>query len=165
MSTVPSKEEVFDKVIFFQSLNLDVIIEEFISGVYHTVPAYSELGKIKLLPCMKEISPETNNIITNEQRKYLDKIIPPAFVEDKDLIDCLNRHTEQMYRLIEPLDFARFDYIVSNKDNLPYFLELNVCCSLGSYAEFAIAAKKTGIEYEEMISMLIENSLHRQVIT
>lgn len=158
-----TKEEVYDKVTFFVNQNVDVIIEEYIQGIYHTVPIYSELGKIKLLPCMKETTLETENIITHTHRIDIDNVLTPIFIDDNNLIHKLNTYTKNMFKLIEPLDFARFDYIVSEKDGTPYFLELNICCSLGSYAEFAISANHKGISYDEMILSIVKNSINRQI--
>ena len=66
-----------------------------------------------------------------------------------------------MYGLIQPLDYTRFDYIISKHDGLPYFIEFNVCCNLGEHSTISQSSKSLGYSYEDTILNILASSLYR----
>ena len=73
----------------------------------------------------------------------------------------IQQYSQKMFKLVQPLDYTRFDYIISKKDGTPYFIEFNVCCNLGEHSTISQAAKHLGYTYEDTILNILSSSLYR----
>lgn len=79
-----------------------------------------------------------------------------------NLIDKINK--EQMIKLFQSFDKAEFMRIDCriDKNNKLYIMELSPDCSVASSGMFYSAIKDLGISYNEMIKILINNSMNNQ---
>lgn len=140
----------------------DLIIEECIDGVYYTVPAIKIDNKITVLPSIRQYSSNEGNIVTNKQKIHKEDGLKRNINVDLELHNILEKYTRSIYALLEPLDYARFDFMVDEKTKTPYFIELNICCSLSQRSTFVMAAKEYGIEYPRLIDIIINNGIKRK---
>lgn len=141
----------------------EVIIEQYIDGIYYTVPACKIDNKITVFRAIRQFSENPFHIVTPEQKTHVQDGLTRTWNNNQELQKVFEEKVTAMYQLLEPLDFARFDFIVDEMTGTPYYIETNICCSLSKRSTFASAAKESGIEYSELIRMLIENSLKRQL--
>lgn len=139
----------------------DVIVEKFIDGIYHTSPVLNNFNDHLYLPCIQEISDLNGNVVTYRQKRKIDGGLRRDVVNDPDLNSKIQKCSEKMFRLIQPLDYTRFDYIISKNDEVPYFLEFNVCCNLGEHSTISQSAKSLGYTYQDTILNILSSSLYR----
>ena len=142
-------------------LDQDVILEEFIDGVYYTSPVLNNFSDTMLLPCIEEISNLAGNVVTYEQKRKLHGGLTRKILNDKNLSNQLMNYSKRLFNLIQPLDYTRFDYIVDKEKGIPHLLEFNVCCNLGENSTVSQAAKQIGINYEQLILNIIYSSFWR----
>lgn len=149
------------RIEYLYSQQQDIIVEQFIDGIYYTSPVLNNFNNYLFLPCVQEISKLKGNVVTYRQKRKVDGGLYREVVGDSSINAKIQYHSKKMFKLIQPLDYTRFDYIVSKKDNLPYFIEFNVCCNLGEHSTLSQAAKSIGYEYEETILNILASSLYR----
>ncbi len=87
------------------------------------------------------------------------KVICPAKLsgEEKSMILSL---TEKVVEVTECPDFGRVD-IRMNRKGVPYFIELNPLPSLHPKAALMTAAKVKGVDYDEVIRLVIRSAVRR----
>ena len=80
----------------------------------------------------------------------------PFFPDDLDdeTVRRIQGTAVEAYKALKLRDYGRIDMRLA-ADGTPYIIEVNPNCWLSHQAEFAIAAKKAGRSYEEMIEVFI----------
>lgn len=139
----------------------DVIVEEFIDGIYYTSPVLNNYNDFLFLPCIQEDSELKGNIVTYRQKRKADGGLHRNVETDLSVNSKIQQYSQKMFKLVQPLDYTRFDYIISKKDGTPYFIEFNVCCNLGEHSTISQAAKHLGYTYEDTILNILSSSLYR----
>lgn len=142
----------------------DVILERQIIGTYHTSPVLNNFGDFVFLPCIAQHSTMEGGIVTYEQKRKISPGLTRTVVKDQNLQASIQKASQKMYSLIQPLDYTRFDYIVDENTGIPYFLEFNVCCNLGEHSTVSQAAKYIGINYKDLIANITYSSMFRSGI-
>ncbi|MBQ9199121.1 MAG: hypothetical protein IJ141_02960 [Lachnospiraceae bacterium] len=150
------------RILFLQQLNIDVIVEKFIDGIYYSVPIYFSNNKPIHLPAVKEISSMPGNVVTYEQKRKLVAGLIRQVNDDFILEKKFTTLTDNFLKVIHPLDYTRIDFIVTS--NSIEFIEFNVCCNLGKHSSFCISANKVGITQKELVREILINSLQRQKV-
>ena len=149
------------QIEYLYSQNQDVIVEEFIDGIYYTSPVLNNFNDYIFLPCIKETSQLKGNVVTYRQKRKVDGGLFRDVVYDQTINKIIHQYSQKMYGLIQPLDYTRFDYIISKHDGLPYFIEFNVCCNLGEHSTISQSSKSLGYSYEDTILNILASSLYR----
>ncbi len=142
--------------------NLEVIVEQFIEGTSYTVPLIlnAELYPYPLNPVKEE---STERIITYAQKRKTAPGLNRVVCEEKGIIDSLHEAVLRYHELVKPLDYARFDFIMT-ESGVPYFLEMNLCCNLGEHAAIALAGYSHGFSHRDLVVAILERSLKRQSV-
>lgn len=157
-------KEAQERILYLHKNNQDAILEEYVNGTYYTSPVLNNFKKPIFLPCIKEESILKGNIVTYEQKRKIMGGLTRTINTDPNLETEIHHKSERMYKLIQPLDYTRFDYIVDSETKKIKFLEFNVCCNLGEHSIISLAAKQLGINYDSLLSNIIYSSLYRQGI-
>jgi len=160
-SICPSWEAAIEKIQSLHDAGLDVILEEQICGIYHTNPVLSNFGTPLFLPCISQHSTEPDGIVTYEQKRKIVQGLRREVLRNTELQDQMHTYSRNMFSLIQPIDYTRFDYIVEEKSGIPYFIEFNVCCNLGEHSTVSQAALQLGIDYESLIANITYSSMYR----
>ena len=150
-----------ERTEFFHSQNLDVIIEQYIEGTSITVPVLNNFKDTLVLPYVIEQSTLEYNIITYEQKRKIKTGLSRIVNTDNQMQLIVNNYAMNFWEYVQPLDYTRIDFII-NKNNIPYFIEFNICCNLGKYSAINLAAKSKNISYEALIHNITYSSLYRQ---
>ena len=82
------------------------------------------------------------------------KSVFPTDLSD-ELTDRMQKVAFDAFHALRLRDYARVDLRVNAKEEI-YVIEVNPNCYLEKKAEFASAAKKSGMEYPELINRIIE---------
>jgi len=160
-SITQSWGETKERIMFLLEQNLDVLLEQFISGANVTLPIIS-LDSPKVFPCTNEISGVRGNIVTFRQNRLFEKNLKREIMADSELTSQIQNYGLKFYNYIQPVDYARFDFRVEANTNQPYLLECNICCNLGKHSTVSMGAKYLGMNQEELIRTILINSFKRQ---
>lgn len=130
-----------------------VLVEEFVVGKEVTIP----ILKGKALPSI-EIVPKKE--FYNYEAKYtkgMTEYILPARVS-KECQRGLNQISEKLFRAIDAQGFARVDFMVSQKREEPYFLEINTIPGMTETSLFPKSAKEAGISFEDLCEIILDDA-------
>lgn len=158
-------ESAVQRIEYLHSQQQDVILEQFISGVYTTSPVLHNFGSTLPLPCIKQKSTMIGNVVTYQQKRKIIGGLERTILPDCDLTKAIQGYSLEMFKTIQPLDYTRFDYIIEEQTGIPYFLEFNVCCNLGAHSTLSQAAARLDIDYEPLILNILFSSMFRQKLT
>lgn len=150
------------QIMNLQKNNIDIIVEQYVDGIYYSVPIYFKNGQIIHLPSVKETSNLKGNVVTYRQKRKLDAGLTREINTDSNLERELNKYADSLLLQLQPLDYTRLDFIVTSKQI--EFIEFNLCCNLGKQSSFCIAANEVGLCQEELVTDIFLNSLHRQKV-
>lgn len=133
----------------------DVLVEEYISGREITAAILDG----KPLPLV-EIRP-TNELYDYEAKytKGKSNYIVPAEIDD-EVAKLIQQAAVKAYSIIGATGLARVDFIL-DKQNRFFFLELNTLPGMTELSLAPMAARSIGIEFDQLVSKLIESALHR----
>ncbi|MCH9024575.1 MAG: D-alanine--D-alanine ligase [candidate division Zixibacteria bacterium] len=130
-----------------------VLVEEYIAGRELTVPVLDN----RIFPVI-EIIPESG--LYDYEAKYTkgrSQYVVPAEISDK-LSDKIKSTAKQVYDILGAAGLARIDFILA-KGNKYHCLELNTLPGLTELSLAPMAAKADGIQFDELIKMLIDSAL------
>ncbi len=152
-----------------ERVGTDAIIEEFIPGREIYVGVLGNERLIALPP--RELIVDSielgEDLIATESLKhnihYQEKHgvrIKGANNLPEGVAQALEHNSKRIYRMLSLEGYARIDYRLSNDGQL-YFLEANPNPELANYEEFASAAAKASISYENLIQRILNLGLRR----
>lgn len=140
----------------------DALVERFIAGSNVTVPVLGGNPPLVLPPVVAD-SPRKGNVITNAQKRMLDRSLTRHVLMGSSHENTLRTLASQLYYSTEPVDYFRVDYRVPEVgDSPPVLLEINICCNLGSHSSMTLAAAAIGMSQEGMVAHILDHSLRRQ---
>ena len=155
-------ESAVQRISYLHSHQQDAILEQFIFGIYTTSPVLHNFGSTLPLPCIKQKSTMRGNVVSYQQKRKIIGGLERTVLSDRDLTRIIQTHSLEMFKMVQPLDYTRFDYIVDEQTGTPYFLEFNVCCNLGAHSTLSQAAAQLNIDYEVLILNILFSSMFRQ---
>ncbi|WP_448584589.1 D-alanine--D-alanine ligase family protein [Thermocrinis sp.] len=129
------------------SLTRKVIVEEFIEGKDVTVGILKE----QPLPPI-EIRPKKG--IYDYESKYTKGMSEYEFLEDEYLVKELENLALKAHNALGLKDMSRVDFRIDKKGR-PFVLEINTIPGMTELSLFPMACRKKGIDFKQMISMLI----------
>lgn len=158
-------ESAVQRISYLHSHQQDVILEQFVSGIYTTSPVLHNFGSTLSLPCVKQKSTMMGNVVTYQQKRKIIGGLERTVLSNLDLTRTIQAYSLEMFKMVQPLDYTRFDYIIEEQTGKPYFLEFNVCCNLGAHSTLSQAAAQLDIGYEALILNVLFSSMFRQKLT
>jgi D-alanine-D-alanine ligase len=154
VSIVTDREQI--KQAFKQALGFSktVIIEDYIKGRELTVGILAEkpLAIVEIIP---------KGEYFDFQNKYIkgnSKFVVPAKLE-KGLSERVKKTALAAHRVLGCRDFSRVDLKI--KDGMPYVLEVNSIPGLTRKSLLPLAASASGIDFSQLINLLLEKALAR----
>lgn len=144
-------------------LGLDALVERFIDGENVTVPVVATPEPRPLAP-VSATSEETGNIITYRQKRLLDGGLRRELVACPDVARIAQETATRLHQHLMPLDYSRADFRWDARARKLVFLEVNVCCNLGSHSSFVLAASAAGYTQAALVELLLRSSLLRQQV-
>lgn len=136
----------------------EVLIEEYIEGTELTCGAFTQNGKIVVLP-VTEIVSKTSAKFFDFEAKYTkgasDEITPARV--SPEYIDKVQQTTGFLYEKFELKGIARIDYILSK--GVLYFLEANITPGMSQASIVPQQAAFAGISITELFSIVIREAI------
>ncbi len=152
LSKVCKKEDLKEALKLCAEESPNVLVEQFINGREITASVLDG----KPLPLV-EIKPK--NELYDYEAKYkkgLTEYIVPAEISD-ELTAKIQSSAKEIYNIIGCAGLARADFILDEHDDF-YFLELNTLPGMTELSLAPMAAKASGLEFEELINRMIESA-------
>ncbi len=172
-AVVNSVKELMERVSYIQTeFDSPALIEEYIEGreIYAAILGSYEsahalpLVELDLSKLPKGVPRIASQDVKFERETEAYKLTKSAIAEDLDE-ETEARLTEtavKAYRAVKLRDYGRIDMRLSSKGDV-YVIEANPNPWLSSGQEFAMAARKSGLSYTQMIGEIVELAMARQV--
>jgi D-alanine-D-alanine ligase len=171
-AVVNSVKELMERVSYIQTeFDSPALIEEYIEGreIYAAILGSYEsahalpLVELDLSKLPKGVPRIASQDVKFERETEAYKLTKSAIAEDLDE-ETEARLTEtaiKAYRAVKLRDYGRIDMRLSRKGDV-YVIEANPNPWLSSGQEFAMAARKSGLSYTQMIGEIVELAMARQ---
>jgi D-alanine-D-alanine ligase len=171
-AVVSSVKELMERVSYIQTeFDSPALIEEYIEGreIYAAILGSYEsahalpLVELDLSKLPKGVPRIASQDVKFERETEAYKLTKSAIAEDLDE-ETEARLTEtaiKAYRAVKLRDYGRIDMRLSSNGDV-YVIEANPNPWLSSGQEFAMAAKKSGLSYTQMIGEIVELAMARQ---
>ena len=172
-AVVNSVKELMERVSYIQTeFDSPALIEEYIEGreIYAAILGSYEsahalpLVELDLSKLPKGVPRIASQDVKFERETEAYKLTKSAIAEDLDE-ETEARLTEtavKAYRAVKLRDYGRIDMRLSSKGDV-YVIEANPNPWLSSGQEFAMAARKSGLSYTQMIGEIVELAMARNV--
>ena len=156
MTKVNKKEELQKAYEDAIKYNDDVLIEEFIDGVFVTVGVLEKDGK-NFATEILEIRPK------NEWYDYEAKYTPGMsdFILPANMSDELTKRTKEIaikaHETAGCRGVSRVDFMVG-KDNIPYVIEINTSPGMTATSDLPAQSKVMGISYDDLVQIILNGA-------
>ena len=130
-----------------------VLAEEFIDGPELTCAILGHGDQAEALPLVEIRAPDANYDYHNKYFGEDTKYLCPAPM-DTQLSTAIRNLSVQAYNALGARGWGRIDIMLS-RDNQPYLLELNTSPGMTSHSLVPIAARATGISYEDLVLRIL----------
>ena len=131
------------------ALDDSVLAEEFVAGREFTVAVLGTGKQARALPVVEIVAPQGNYDYNNkyftDDTKYF---CPPQL--DQAMQDEMQRLAVAAYRAVGCEGWGRVDVLLRARDNKPFLLEVNTSPGMTSHSLVPMAARATGLSYEEL---------------
>lgn len=160
-NTPEEASTVIEKIL--SAYHEPALVEEFIEGDEVTVGIIGN-SPPEILGIMRVLTKNQDSMIYSRENKEGWQTRLEYECTARLGVEATNKIKEASLIVYETLgcwDFARLDFRV-NKRGEPYFLEINPLPGLNPVnSDLVIMANKVGLSYEELISRILNSTLHR----
>ena len=147
LKIVKSLEELREHALKLFSKTERVMVEEFVEGRDLTVG----ILKGEPLPVI-EIIPKKG--VYDYECKYTKGMSEYRILKEENLSKKLQEISLKIFKFLSLKDFARIDYRVTEEGEI-FFLEVNTIPGMTELSLLPMAAKEKGIDFKELISIII----------
>jgi D-alanine-D-alanine ligase len=169
---VTSVKELMERISYIQTeFDSPALIEEYIEGreIYASIlGSYESAHALPLVELDFSKLPKGMPRIASQDVKFdkdteAYKLTKSAIAEDLDeeTVTKLAEIAIKAYRAVKLRDYGRIDMRLSSKGEV-YVIEANPNPWLSSGQEFAMAARKSGLSYTQMIGEIVDLAMARQ---
>ena len=156
IALIRNKQELsrINEVFSYES---PILIEEFVPGSFYTVGILERDGEITAFPCVKGVEiqdgrdmddPESLKVFTGDYG-VREADLPG------ELLSQMADMAKKIFRLTGAEDVARIDFMVSEKDGLPYTLEINAVPGLKPRSLLPGEARAAKLSYRELVEGIL----------
>lgn len=170
-AVVTSVKQLIERVAYIQAeFNSPALIEEYIEGreIYAAIlgsydnPQPLPLVEMDLSKLPKGVPKIASQEVKFEKDSEAYKCTKSAIAEDLDeeTVARISEMAVKAYRAVRLRDYGRIDMRLSSKGEI-YVIEANPNPWLSSGQEFAMAAKKSGLSYTQLIEEIVDLAMAR----
>jgi len=148
-----------------ESYEEPAIVEEYVPGREFTVGLLGNGKDVEVLPLMEILfEKDENPFYSYNVKKNSEKFIRyecPAQIDSK-LEKKIKKMALRIFTSLQCRDVARIDIRVSEKDNEPYFIEINPLPGLiDGFSDLTIIARCASMKYDGLIRRILNEALKR----
>ncbi len=158
---VRCKEEI--KAAFDEAFKYDnqLVVEKMVYGREMTCGVTSVYGEIKMLAVTEVVA---NNEFYDYDAKYTDaghKLLTPANITQESQ-EILKKYSEMIFQKLDCKGVVRVDFILEEKTNIPYFLEINTIPGMTALSIIPEQVKFNDFDIKQFYTKLIEEVLNKK---
>lgn len=156
-------DEVIKKSELYFARNIDIIVEQYISGICYGVSLLNTPERKPLVAVPHyTISDKIGNIMTYSQKRFVQKGMNRNISDNESINKQLEYLALKYFESMQPCDYARIDFILEEHSLTPYFLEVNVLMNLGIHGGFVESFLHSHFQkYEDLINHIVKLGLSK----
>lgn len=150
---IESRED-YEKIARTFEFDDEIIIERFIKGTFVTTPMLEIENKVVPLTTVS-----AENLVDEQEELLLFNktfIVKDSHLEE-GLKEKINNISIEVFNILSAKNYARIDYMIEDETGIPYFIEINAVPGLKPESFYPQAAKKYGINFNDLIEIIVEN--------
>jgi D-alanine-D-alanine ligase len=154
VTKVTSEAQMQDAVAAASALDADILCEQFIDGDEVTCPVLGEGEGAQALPVIHIVAPEGQY---DYQNKYFTDVTEYRVPCDLPAAEeaAIQALVVKAYRVLGCRGWGRIDVMIDGTTRQPYLLEINTSPGMTSHSLVPMAAKATGLSYEDLCVRLL----------
>ena len=136
-------------VALAETLDADILCEQFISGDEVTCPVLGTGDKARALPVIRIVAPDGNYDYQNKYFTDTTQYMVPCGLPDGEEA-AIQGLVLQAFRTLNCRGWARADVMIDKVTRKPYLLEINTSPGMTGHSLVPMSARAAGISYEEL---------------
>jgi len=144
-------------VALAETLDADILCEQFISGDEVTCPVLGTGDKARALPVIRIVAPDGNYDYQNKYFTDTTQYLVPCGLPDGEEA-AIQGLVLQAFRTLNCRGWARADVMIDKVTRKPYLLEINTSPGMTGHSLVPMSARAAGISYEELCIELLKTA-------
>ena len=157
LSKISSPEECAQAYALASRYDPEVLCEQFIEGIETTCAVLGQGRSAKALPVIKIVAPEGNYDYQNKYFTDTTQYFCPSELPD-EMEAAIRDLAEKAFRTLGCRGWSRADVMVRASDQQLFLLEINTSPGMTSHSLVPMAARATGMSYEDLCLHLVANA-------
>ena len=157
LTKVADRAEMAGAVALAETMDADILCEQFISGDEVTCPVLGTGGLARALPVIRIVAPEGNydyqNKYFTDTTQYLVPCGLPAGEEA-----AIQQLVLRAYRTLDCRGWARADVMIDQATRKPYLLEINTSPGMTGHSLVPMSARAAGMSYEDLCIEVLQSA-------
>lgn len=137
-----------------------ILLESYIEGKFYTVGLLERAGRLVTLKCVEGVAPASEELILFTGAY---DIAAPRLAQG--CLDEMEQLAGKVFGYVGARDVARVDFMVSDRTQKPYMLEINAVPGLKRDSLLPRAAVYSGMRYEDVVSGILLSAWERRMGT
>lgn len=154
LTKVTARADMAAAVSLAETLDADILCEQFISGEEVTCPVLGTGAGASALPVIRIVAPEGNY---DYQNKYFTDttqyLVPCGLPEGEET--AIQQLVLHAFRTLNCRGWARADVMIDRATRKPYLLEINTSPGMTGHSLVPMSARAAGISYEELCMQVL----------
>ena len=134
-----------------------VLAEEFVAGRELTIAVLGRGADAYALPIIEIVAPDGNYDYQNKYFTDDTRYVCPAELSPELSAEIAEMAVEA-YRAVDCEGWARVDVLLRESDQKPFLLEINTSPGMTSHSLVPMAAKATGLSYEDLCLKILQTA-------
>ena len=157
LSKISSPEECAQAYALASRYDPEVLCEQFIEGMETTCAVLGQGRSAKALPVIKIVAPEGNYDYQNKYFTDTTQYFCPSELP-AEMEEAIRDLAEKAFRTLGCRGWSRADVLVRASDQQLFLLEINTSPGMTSHSLVPMAARATGMSYEDLCLHLVANA-------
>ncbi|MEG0111408.1 MAG: D-alanine--D-alanine ligase [Comamonas sp.] len=157
LSKISSPEECAQAYALASRYDPEVLCEQFIEGIETTCAVLGQGRSAKALPVIKIVAPEGNYDYQNKYFTDTTQYFCPSELP-AEMEEAIGDLAEKAFRTLGCRGWSRADVLVRASDQQLFLLEINTSPGMTSHSLVPMAARATGMSYEDLCLHLVANA-------
>ena len=157
LTKVTARADMAAAVSLAETLDADILCEQFISGDEVTCPVLGTGTGASALPVIRIVAPEGNY---DYQNKYFTDttqyLVPCGLPEGEET--AIQQLVLHAFRTLNCRGWARADVMIDRATRKPYLLEINTSPGMTGHSLVPMSARAAGISYEELCMQVLRTA-------
>lgn len=157
LSKISSPEECAQAYALASRYDPEVLCEQFIEGIETTCAVLGQGRSAQALPVIKIVAPEGNYDYQNKYFTDTTQYFCPSELP-AEMEAAIRDLSEKAFRTLGCRGWSRADVLVRASDQQLFLLEINTSPGMTSHSLVPMAARATGMSYEDLCLHLVANA-------